>query len=979
MPLSLFLLGPPRVEIDGEAIAFPRQKSLALLVHLAVTGEQQRRDSLAARLWPESADARGSLRRELSSLKRALGDGDWLTADRENVTLTSDARLDVDDFLAAARSDDPARWQLAADLYRDNFLTGFSLADAPEFDDWQFFQAEEYRRVCAATLERLLAHFQAAGDPDAAIPYARRLLALDNLHEPSHRILMRLYALAGQQSAALRQYDECVRLFDEELGVPPEAETTELHEAIRTRRFPAEDDKVTRGQDDKMTVAGQPGIPSSGHLVIPSPLHNLPPQATPFVGRRREVEAVRGLLAEPVNRLVTITGVGGMGKSRLGLAVAEALRGAFPDGVWFVPLAALDSAEVVPRAIAGALAAPMGDGNSRALLLHFLREKQLLLLLDNFEHLLDGADFLAELLGSATGVKLLVTSQERLNLLEESLYPLGGLDEAARLFVERAQRMQPDFDPTAQGEAIASICRLVEGMPLAIELAASWVRVMACAEIAAEIQRSADFLASDVRNLPARHRSLRAVFERSWALLDPDEQTLLARLSVFQGGFTRPAAVAVADATPVQLAGLVDHSFLRRQADDRFDMHGLLHRYAAEQLAADPAVENNARQRHADFYAELVVQAGWELEPGDPAADEAADRDGPNVLAAWRWGVENRDASVVGRMMRWLVDYFRRRGDYSGGEAAFESAIQAFRSMDGEVEKAGLLGSLLLRLGKCIFRDRDEIGLAVGREAVALLRRADPPEPLDLAQALTAFGMSHASLGHNPEATELITEALVLLGEVENEVGVGATLRDIGYVAIGWGRPREAQRYIEESLHVLEGREQKSYVQSTYGLGLTLLMRGHYRRASALLHRTLPYFVEQGENGMAGYTGRALAELYTATGDFTSARHHFAEVNARFEPMGMGSEVSSSMFLSPGALARLAGDPKAETRLLDALATARKVGYGQHIAVSLHHLARLRHDQRDYEGALALLDEALTVARTIDFRYATALVLTAQS
>ena len=978
MPLSLFLLGPPRVEIDGEVIAFPRQKSLALLVHLAVTGEQQRRDSLAALLWPESADARGSLRRELSSLKSALGNGDWLDAQRENVTLTGDVRLDVDDFLAAVESGDPARWRQAADLYRDNFLTGFSLADSPAFDDWQFFQAEEYRRICAATLEELIAHFQAAGDPDAAIPYARRLLALDNLHELSHRILMCLYALAGQQSAALRQYDECVRLLDEELGVPPEAETTELHEAIRTRRFPAEDDRVTRGQDDKRTVAGQPGIPSSGYLVIPSPLHNLPPQATPFVGRQREVEALRGLLSAPANRLVTITGVGGIGKSRLSLAVAEALRGTFPDGVWFVPLAPLEAAEAVPRAIADALSVPTGDGNSHSLLLHFLRDKQLLLLLDNFEHLLDGADFLAELLQNAPRVKLLVTSQERLNLHEESLYPLGGLEEAARLFIERARRVQPNFDPTAEGEAIGVICRTVEGMPLAIELAASWVRVMACAEIAAEIQHSADFLASNTRNLPARHRSLRALFERSWALLDPDERTLLARLSVFQGGFTRQAAIAVADATPHQLAELVDHSFLRHQADDRFDMHGLLHRFAAEQLAVDSAVERDARQRHAEFYAELVAQAGWELEPADPAASAAADRDGPNILAAWRWGVEQRYPSVVGRMTRWLGDYFRRRGDLLGGRAIFHKAVEAFRSSSADIESAGFLGSLLSQLGQC--GDHDNLAENVDQlnEAVRYLRQARSLRPLDLAQALAFLALMQASFGQNGEGAERIEEALGIFREVQNDLGTGAALNSMCVLFWGWGRLREAQKYAEEAARIFEGQEHASYLISRYGIGSILCGRGHFRRAEAILQGLIPQFKALDEQEMAYQSRLTLVDLYTATGNFPAAKEQYSQAYAFADTLGKGYQVTIGMFLSPAALARLSGEPDAEKQLLDGLAVARQIGFEQRISTSLHHLARLRHDQRDYEGALALLDEALTVARKIDFRYATALALTGQ-
>jgi len=985
MPLSLFLLGPPRVEIDGEVVNFPRQKSLALLAYLAVTGEQQRRDTLAALLWPESADARGSLRRELSSLKAALGDGDWLDAERESVSLAGDFRLDVEDFLHAAHSDDPARLAQAADFYRGDFLTGFSLADAPEFDDWRFFQAEEYRRRLAAALELLIAHHQPVGDPAAAIPYARRLLALDNLHEPAHRILMRVYALAGQHAAALRQYDECVRILDEELGAPPEEETTALRDAIRTRRV--------GGQ----VASGRSHVASNAHPnpPIPNPQspvsnHNLPSQVTPFVGRGAEVRAVVEMLRRGDSRLVTITGPGGMGKTRLGLAVAEALLPDFPDGVWFVPLATLETPEALPRAMAAALSAPVGGADARGPLFAFLHPKRLLLLLDNFEHLLEGADFLAELLPHAPGVKLLVTSQERLNLLEESIYPLGGLSlesdgavsSALNLFEQTARRVQPDFSLAKEKADVTAICQAVEGMPLAIELAAGWVRVMSCATIAAEIQRSVDFLSTTLRNLPARHRSLRAVFERSWVLLSTEQQSVLQRLAVFRGGFDRPAALAVAGATPHVLIALLDHSFIRRQAGNRFDMHGLMQHFAYEKLANEPGVIDKCRQAHTDYYAELLNSMPWEYNRPEEVVGIWRTRDDahahialnfPNVQVAWRWAVQCEDVDSVRKMMNALVDCLQLTDLMGVGRDMLDSSIAAFESSGrlSEKTRVALVGQLLLKRALIMRHDELEARHQLLVRSLSLLRQNPDAHPIDIAHAIEIRGSTLSDLGQKAAAEKDLYEALALFRAADHSNAVSHMILLFGQLQWGWGELKTATISLREAAERFTDTDDEARHRALQALAAVNLLQGNYAEAGRILDRCASYYRQLPQAHLwSTYIIQNYGELATATGRFADAERYFSAALEQFERVGKAWQNQLVGYLTPGVLLRLQGKlAESENYLEKALITAREVGWKQMEPFVLHHLSRVQVEKGEYHRGLQLAEEALSISRSISQRF----------
>jgi predicted ATPase len=377
----------------------------------------------------------------------------------------------------------------------------------------------------------------------------------------------------------------------------------------------------------------------------------LPVEATPLVGRQKELADLLSLLADPHCRLVTLVGPGGVGKTRLALSAARRLDPTLPDGAAFVGLAPLTSISFVVPAIAEALSFGFsGPADPQTQLLTHLRDSQRLLVLDNLEHLLaDGAgEFVFELLQAAPALKLLVTSREVLQLQAEWVYVVSGLPmtddgggAGAQLFVQRAQRSHVGFVPCAADlEAITRICQLVEGLPLAIELAAGWVRTLSCAETAAELEQNPTGLVGSMRDLPARHRSLRTVFEHSWGLLSAQEQAVLMKLSVFRGGFTRAAAAAVAGATLEVLLALVAKSLLRRGAGGRYDLHELIRQDAGERLHLS-GDEEATRQAHAVWVITFAQTAqSHQYTPAASAWLDKLESEHHNIRELLRWALE---------------------------------------------------------------------------------------------------------------------------------------------------------------------------------------------------------------------------------------------------------------------------------------------------------------------------------------------------
>ncbi|MDX1616151.1 MAG: adenylate/guanylate cyclase domain-containing protein, partial [Candidatus Promineifilaceae bacterium] len=421
--------------------------------------------------------------------------------------------------------------------------------------------------------------------------------------------------------------------------------------------------------------------------------NNLPQQPTPLVGRKEELAEIAELLARPECRLLTLVAPGGMGKTRLGLQAAAEQIDCFRHGVFFVPLAGVTSADNLPATIANALKFAFYDSADLETQLHsYLSEKQILLLLDNFEHLMAGVETVAGILSAAPQVKILATSRQRLHLQGEWTYDVSGLPvpqhgrgleaeayAAVELFLQAAQRLKPSFDPGRDElQAIVRVCRLVDGMPLALELAAAWIDTLSCQEIAAEIEQDLDLLTTEMRDVPARQRSVRAVFEHAWHRLGPEEQAAFARLSVFRGGFTRTAARKVSGAGIRTVATLIDEALMARDSSGRFQMHELLRQFAAEKLAEDKEAERSTRADHAAYFADWLQTLEAPLLRGQRSEPiKQIDQELDNVLLAGRWALDRADADLLEAGLNSLFWFYEAKAWYADGLEAYSAAERA--------------------------------------------------------------------------------------------------------------------------------------------------------------------------------------------------------------------------------------------------------------------------------------------------------------
>jgi predicted ATPase/DNA-binding SARP family transcriptional activator len=915
--LALFLLGPPHLEKDGAPLDLVRRKAMALLAYLASGGpaSSHSRQSLATLLWPEYDErrARADLRRTLSVLNTTLGDG-WLQIQRDTVNLNpkADFWLDVDHFhklLAQCNQHGHPGSEVcsaclpplaeAAHLYRDDFLAGFTLPDSANFDDWQFFQTELLHGELSHALERLVYGHLQRGEFEAALGYAQRWLGLDPLHEPAHRALMQLYSQTGQRAAALRQYQLCQETLKQELDLPPSPETTSLYEQIRAGQLTI--------NNYQLPIFNQPA-PVSPALQPPAasfqpPTANLPVQPTPFIGRRSELAEIAARLADPACQLLTLIGPGGIGKTRLALeAAAQALaKQSFTDGVYFATLDTSNRPDFLVSAIGHALKLAFYgpesfEENPRGQLLSYLRERNMLLILDNFEGLLAGVDLLAEMLQSAPRLKVLATSRERLNLQAEWVLEIPGmrvpaegdvarLEEysAVRLFLQNARRTQADFELTeADKPQVIRICQLVGGLPLGIQLASAWVRFLSCHEIAQEIEQNLDFLATSLRDVPERHRSLKVVFDQGWNLLSEEEKRVYRCLSVFQGSFRRDAAVQVANASLAILSTLTDKSFLHRTTSGRYEMHEVLRQYAAEKLHDLPDEAEMVGARHAAYYAAFLfpkseglkgrTQKQTMLEIGEEVE---------NLRLSWAWAIVHRDLSVLEQSCESLYRFYEIQGWVSEGEAAFSRAVASLAAPNGsgppDERRELVLGKLMARQGALASRlgwlDKAQSLL---EKSLAIFRRQE--EPAQMAFALNYLGAVARLRGEYEQSKNRWRESLLLFREIGERWGVAWTLNFLGHLSGELGDYLESRQLLEESLAIhQEMGNQRGMAGSLNSLGYTLYLLGEYQEAQTLLQEALTIRREVGYRRGIAISLNYLGQVAGVLGELQESKRYFYE------------------------------------------------------------------------------------------------------
>jgi predicted ATPase/DNA-binding SARP family transcriptional activator len=658
--LSLYLFGSFEARIDDTPLkGFDSDKVRALLAFLVLEANRPHtRESLTGLLWPDfpESSAKANLRNSLSNLRHVLCDKlasqSFLSITPENVQFnqSSDFWCDVTTFEQQYRAfnlptsspdlDNPSISQIetAIALYRGSLLEGFSLKDSPAFDDWLFLLREKLQHQALSVLNQLAEHYIQDEDFAKASFYTHRQVELEPWQEEAHRQLMRLLALSGQRSAALVQYEVCCRNLEAELGVEPTSETARLYEQIR-------DGKITGISREK------------------PPSHNLPIQRTSFIGREREIDQIMKLLDEFA--LVSVVGPGGVGKTRTALQGVMTVLDQYKHGVWMVDLAALSDPEQVIPTFARSIGMHVDTGpEAEEALLAYCQKRKLLIVMDNCEHLIEPCAHLAEaLLSSCPQVKILATSREMLGVPGEAIYPLVPFPtlyaedsrsqiseyEAVRLFVDRAAMIQPDFALTPQNvEAVGKICNQLDGIPLAIELAAAWVRVLPVEGIHSRLRESLDYLRGPNRAALPRQQTMRGCLDWSYNLLSESEQKLLQALSVFSGSWTLDALEAVWAASREsqrEVLELLDLLTMRSlvqvehspEIETRYRLLEPVRQYAQEKLYYSGNMET-MRDRHLVFYQRLAKQAGPHLRTHQQIVWlRRLERELPNIRQALDW------------------------------------------------------------------------------------------------------------------------------------------------------------------------------------------------------------------------------------------------------------------------------------------------------------------------------------------------------
>jgi len=971
--LEVHLLGRFEILLDGQPRDLLSRPAQSLLAYLVLhPGIAHRREQLAGLLWPDSdeTNARRYLSQALWLLRKSLDDT-YFKADKLTLTFTPQPEDRLDVYILTQPAHAPDAWMRSLAVYQGRLLPGF-------YEDWAWEQAEQFQALFEQQAHTLLDWLVTEHRWKDALEWGEHWLRLGETPEPAYRALMQAHAGLGDQAGVAAVYRRCVTALNRDLGVEPSPETTTLYEQLRTGEL--------HNQQRTQSTA-----PTNNFLVEP----------TPLIGREKELADLVAWMRQDESRLITIVGPGGMGKTRLAMACAAQFIGnsngmpsAFPHGLYFVNLAPLSEAAHIIPTLAEAVGFPLQGGQDKRTpkqqVLDYLREKRMLLVLDNFEHLLEGADLVADILQTATQVKILVTSRERLHLRQEQVCSIQGLEfpetvlkpesasseeaeayAAVKLFIHAAQRTRPDFHLNGGSDDLtylARICRLVDGMPLALELAAAWVDMLPLAEIAREIQASLDFLESEMRDAPARHHSIRAAIDCSWQKLTTEEQTIFAQLSVCRGGFTRKAAQKITGASLPLLARLVNKSFLQyHPARDRYQMHELMRQFGMEKLATDREFETAIHNQHSTYYCQALSDRTTDLKGfRQKEVITEIEADVENTRAAWNWAVRQQDFASLERAAFSLTRFYEWNGRFQEYEEAVAAAIDALTQSQASPNQQAVLAHLLhLQCARPNATIAEWRGLL--EKTLALLAHLTQiGTDVTALQADDEFhrGLLYETVGDYPQAERALQNSLTYYQQSgKNWEAVGAWL-ELGNCTARQGNYSQADAYAQQALALAHSiGDRLSVAMALNSLSGIANNQGQFALSRRFAEESLEIAQDLGQLWMQGRMLMEIGTSFTAEVRQAEALSYHQESLAALRQMGDRQNMAHTMIMLAWDNMGLDDIEAAEHWLQEANELARKIQDTKTLAYCLITRCCLALITGRYNEALIHGQAAATVAR----------------
>jgi predicted ATPase/DNA-binding SARP family transcriptional activator len=879
-------------------VGFGYDKVRALFAYLAVEDcILFNRVLLAGLFWPEHSQEKAyhSLRQAVLRLRSTIQDDHPLFfIHRKGIERNPLANFltDVMQFESLIRGysigekKDITLLESAVELYQGEFLKGLSLAGAEAFEEWLFNRREYFHRQVVSAVEKIVVHHERLLNLETARLYVEKLLNLEPWREEAHRKLMLLLARLGQRSAALRQYELCRQVLLARLDLLPDEETDSLYRRIREMHF----------------------IENPGFEIT-----------TPLIGRDSELSQLKKMLSDPYTRLVTITGPGGIGKTRLALQLLKDMYGSdirlFLNGVMFLELSGVNSIERFLSYLVEAFHLSLiKDTDQIHQIIHYLKDKELLIILDNFEQLINKEvlDFITNLLRETHNVKLVATSRHKLNLNSEVVLSLKGLTfpdptqpvrlknlpeqryGAVDFFLRRIKQARPGLIMQEEDTlAVIRLCQMVEGLPLALLLAASWADSLSLAEIAAEVKGNLDFLRVEWQDLSERHRSMHAALNVSWNLLRQEERQIFSYLSVFNGGFSSEAALAVAGASKVVISSLVNKSILNYDLDKHhYSLHELLRQYGSEKLAENDPQKKELQDRHSQYFCQYMRNHfAIHDRKDEKGVLHDLEREFDNYQAAWKNACEQGREGEIQDLAGGLHFVFTRKARYTEGTELFEYALNHLSGQESSnplhtARITAYLGDLAALAGNWE-KGRDLLKHALDAAENTITHEKSALE-------LKAFILSRlgAFTPSAEEAKKYLDRSLALLRQSGDKRQAAFVLGKLGDLTRITGDLEVAKKLLEESLRLQETAISSEKVNTMVVLGLHALRTGDLEKSESLLREAanLAHLQDDKERLADALEAKGMGSVYS--GKFQEAVPLFKQSLGIRQELGQKARIS---------------------------------------------------------------------------------------